>query len=602
MTVPRAFDLGFWVVSFLLFVVVLVRSSLIPFSHDEAATFYFYIQPGSFIPFEAHPDANGHFLTSCLGWVCSRLFGSSPFSLRLPSLLSFVLLCYAVKRFWVFFKSKQVRLLFTGSILLVNTFISYFSLCRGYGISMACLLMALFYFFSYMGNDKQRHFLKFVFLLQLALAANLTLLSVSGVCSLFCLVVQLKRRRFFRFPVIAAWVIHVSLLLYWTAYAVFLKDHGALYYGAGESYWEVTFRSLIQNLFIDNLLTEILFLCLFGGACAFVLVRALKTKVIINRTGLAFLLFTSLLIFYFLLKKCLGINYPEDRTGLFFYLLFVCLTCFCLDEVKFPRWLVVIPVLSVFLFTGCRRFAISTHPWPFYETMPARFFHELVREQSSQSERITIAGEHVREFFYGFLNFRSNVKLNHITSPMALAMNCDFALAVKADKPWYDKYYEEIDSEDRFGFRLIKRRRPILRVPVLTSSRTLLFEGENEYYNCFEIKDTIFKEGVPLQADVNFDVLRSEVPVQSWFVLQAEGENEDDNIFVRVPLDLIYGDWNKAGNFTLSLVTPNMPKAVKRIVLYYWNINKQPIKIRVNNYRLRRLEGEGITEISKAKL
>jgi hypothetical protein len=69
-----------------------------------------------------------------------------------------------------------------------------------------------------------------------------------------------------------------------------------------------------------------------------------------------------------------------------------------------------------------------------------------------------------------------------------------------------------------------------------------------------------------------------------------------------VPLDLIYGDWTKAGKFTLSLVTPNMPVTVKRLVLYFWNINKETVKIRVNSYQLRRLEADGITEISQAKL
>src|SRR4051812_32737320 len=103
MTVPRAFDFGFRVLSALLLIFVFLRAWLVPFAHDEVATFYFYIQPGSFMPFKSHPDANGHFLTSAMGWVCFKIFGSSPLSLRLPSVAAFVLLCYAVYRFRALF-------------------------------------------------------------------------------------------------------------------------------------------------------------------------------------------------------------------------------------------------------------------------------------------------------------------------------------------------------------------------------------------------------------------------------------------------------------------------------------------------------------------
>src|SRR6478672_7236487 len=84
------------ILSAILFFIVALRCWLVPFAHDEVATFFFYIQPGDFLPFSSHPDANGHFLTSATGWLCFKAFGSSPFALRLPSLFAFLVLCYAV--------------------------------------------------------------------------------------------------------------------------------------------------------------------------------------------------------------------------------------------------------------------------------------------------------------------------------------------------------------------------------------------------------------------------------------------------------------------------------------------------------------------------
>jgi hypothetical protein len=174
----------------LLTVFVAVRSALVPFSHDEVATFYFYIQPGDFIPFFSHVDANGHFLTSAAGWLCFNLFGSSPFSLRLPSLAAFILLCYAVHRARALFTTRFAHIAFAASFVALYTFVAFFSLCRGYAISMACLVMALVYLFLFVRHRRHRHFGKFVLFMQLALAANLTLIPVAVTCSIVTLLVH----------------------------------------------------------------------------------------------------------------------------------------------------------------------------------------------------------------------------------------------------------------------------------------------------------------------------------------------------------------------------------------------------------------------------
>src|SRR5688572_5519453 len=94
----RHFDTAYLFTCAVVFVVVVLRCAFVPFAHDEAATFHYYIQSGSFWPFLSHVDANGHFLTSAAGWVCFKLFGSSTLALRLPSVLSFVVLCMAVHK------------------------------------------------------------------------------------------------------------------------------------------------------------------------------------------------------------------------------------------------------------------------------------------------------------------------------------------------------------------------------------------------------------------------------------------------------------------------------------------------------------------------
>src|SRR4051794_13292108 len=93
------FDRLYWILCALVLLVVILRCYFVPFAHDEVATFNFFIQPGKFLPFLAHIDAANHFLMSATAWVCFKLFGSSTLALRLPCIMGFVLLCYAVHRF-----------------------------------------------------------------------------------------------------------------------------------------------------------------------------------------------------------------------------------------------------------------------------------------------------------------------------------------------------------------------------------------------------------------------------------------------------------------------------------------------------------------------
>ena len=81
---------GFFILASLLFLLLAFRNVMVPFNHDEAVTFFYYIQSGEFLPYHAHIDANNHVLNSGLGYYCFKLFGSSTFALRLPNLLSFL--------------------------------------------------------------------------------------------------------------------------------------------------------------------------------------------------------------------------------------------------------------------------------------------------------------------------------------------------------------------------------------------------------------------------------------------------------------------------------------------------------------------------------
>jgi hypothetical protein len=600
----KHFSATYRIVCALVFIVVVLRCIYVPFAHDEVATFYFYIQPGRFLPFLSHVDANGHFLTSATSWICFKLFGSSEMALRLPCIISFIILCMAVSRITEFFSSIVSKVVVSSAFILSFNFIAFFSLCRGYGMSMALLLLSLYYFFNYTRSLSSRHLFKFILFSQLALGANLTLVFVLAIAGAILIFYQLKGKVFFKYQTLLAWLVHFALLGFWIKYAFFLKENGALYYGSGDSYWNVTFKSLIETIALKNSVLNavviILFLEMFLYWC-YRLFRERAAFLTRNYFSISFITLCALGVAFYILKKQFGVNYPEDRTGLFFYVFFMLSLAFMINGFRRTLQLPFLLVPLFFLVHFIMSCNISVHPWRTYETIPKEFFSILRDEQQKSTRPITVGGHRVREFFYGFLNYNSPEKLSHITSPEALQMNCDYAIAYKHDKPWYDKYYTELAEDKYWDYTLIKRRVPIERKMVY-STRFLAFEGSSEYYNAFEKLDTTFGMVNPLLAEFNISVEKVPVPFKAWLVLQINGDGEGDMILVRTPLDLVKHNWNGTINFTTCIVTGNIPLRIKRVVAYLWNIDKKEVRMTVNSFKLYQLVGDGVTGISNAKL
>jgi hypothetical protein len=585
------------VICSVLVIFVALRCALVPFSHDEVATFFYYIQPESFWPFYSHPDANGHFLMSATSWLCYRLFGAHPLSLRLPCIASFIVLCYAVWRMRSLFSHRGAWLVLASGTLLSFNFIAFFALCRGYGISMAFFVLALYYFFACLKEFSPRRFCKSLLFFQVALAANLTLLPSVMLCSLLLLLLAIRIKKF-TVPMWVALVLHAGLIVYWARFGMYLKEQGALYYGAGESYLQVTFRSLISTIAFDHALIFVV----VAAASAFIVfrvisaIRAHGVAYAVTFPGIvAFFIFVVLVSGFYLLKKIAGVNYPEDRTALFFYIFFLLALAWMADGPnKVQRVLLwVVPIFFAAHFAANAN--LRVHPWPIYETIPVRFIDHLVEAQKKTDRKLTIAGHRVYEFFYGFLNYLEGGQLNHCTSPESLQMNCDYAIAPAADSVEYKKYYVEVERDDFWGFRLLRRRLPITRTTLFESRDSASFVGEGEYHNAFEILDTNLSFSGPLQASFEAGFKAVPVPFNGWLVLQADAVSPDSSMLVRVPLNLVRHDWNGMP-CRLDIVTGNAPSRIKRLVAYLWNIDKKPVDLRFTSFRLYRLEGEGVKE------
>jgi len=162
-----------------LFFLILKKAAFIPITHDEQGTIdYFSKMPIWDIISYKDPIPNNHILNTLLIKFFSSLFGYHPFVVRLPNVLAFVLyFTFCVHFIKGFLTEPFIRI---AALLLLTAnpyFIDFFSLARGYALSVSLQMASLYFFLS---NFKEFSFRQLYYSLGLgilAVYANFTLLN-----------------------------------------------------------------------------------------------------------------------------------------------------------------------------------------------------------------------------------------------------------------------------------------------------------------------------------------------------------------------------------------------------------------------------------------
>jgi len=133
------------------FAYAVLRAIRVPFTIDEAQTYIRYLSaaPSAIFDFGV---ANNHFLNTLLAKLFSSIFGSGELVLRLPSLLSYALYLYFGFRLLDRFVSPMTAVL--GFLLLnLNPYVlDFFSLSRGYGLSLGLTMASLHFFLRFLAG------------------------------------------------------------------------------------------------------------------------------------------------------------------------------------------------------------------------------------------------------------------------------------------------------------------------------------------------------------------------------------------------------------------------------------------------------------------
>ncbi len=599
----KYFNAFYIAVCFTVFAMICLRAFFIPFSHDEASTFFFYIQSDNYLPYRAHVYTNNHVLNSALANICYHIAGSHRFVLRIPNILSFIVLCVGVFNFFKYLNRTSSKIILTCFFILTFNLLDFFELCRGYGLSLAFMVSGLSYLQDYFATKKFRALILFSVLWQLALAANLTLVVLSAFLIMFVFLFQFRQKLLFTRSNLLLQLINLAILAFWIKFSFFYKSKGVLDSGVGNDYWMVSFKSLMLFIFgTDAIWMQVLILVLFFTALFFALIQFFKTKggilKIFEPLFLYVTLLCALVVTYYLMKKILNINYPEDRTGLFFYVFFALAISFFFDRIQpmiSAGFATVVLTASFVYFYLSFNLLSFTHY--FYHVIPREFYVYLEAEQLKKQQLFTIGGHPNREMNYAFLNYRAGGHLNAMDEPREMHMNCDYYFALMCEKPFYRFFYEEVAYDNRWHRVLLKRKQSIKRseVPELTRGQQD-HSGKAEYTEFLRYYDSTGLTRNCVEADVEITFKKVPKPFKAFLVLQVNDENNNSICYKRALLNWM-GDDLSGRTKRFKLTSGPMPGKYKNIIVYLWNIDKKECAVQLKQLKILNLDAPGINVV-----
>jgi hypothetical protein len=326
------------------FLYVLARTFLTGITYDEAWTISTSV-PMKPIDILINPacDANNHILNTILIKFFFHFGLNSLFFARLPNVLSFVVYLFFAYKITSGFLSVRTGFI-TFLLLILNPFLlDFFSLARGYGISMACLAGSLYYLFVLFREQSKSaySFLSLGWAL-LGVLANLSMLNyylaLACVIGIYSLII-FRKEVVKILLVILAMSVFLTLLI-WKPTTLMMKT-GHLYYGGNIGFYQDTLVSLAKYTMYSPEVSGIIlvslnvFLALFAIS---VLLSFRKGQTPDNPRNiiLSLLLLSagSVILQHILFNNL----YLIDRAALFFYPLAILALCFSIDQIKY-RWI-----------------------------------------------------------------------------------------------------------------------------------------------------------------------------------------------------------------------------------------------------------------------
>lgn len=158
---------------------IIICAVVLPVTHDESNTCLTYSTMSfhDIVTYES-PIPNNHILNTLLIKFFALLFGMHPLTVRLPNILGFVLYFIAT---WLLIRkitADPLVTFFGFCVMLFNPYlIDFFSLARGYALSISFMMASIYFAFLFLQQQKNNWLTSSVALAILSVYSNFTTLN-----------------------------------------------------------------------------------------------------------------------------------------------------------------------------------------------------------------------------------------------------------------------------------------------------------------------------------------------------------------------------------------------------------------------------------------
>jgi len=567
------------------FLYLLLRAALVPLTHDEAATFQTYVLTGDYLPYLAHWDAGNHLLSTAVTRTTYLLFGPSPLALRAFSLICFVLWAlYA----WCITRpiaNGFIRMSTVVALLLTPFVIEFFALFRGYGPSLAFLLMALHHLLRLFVHARRADLLLVLVAMLLACAASLTLLI--GWCMILAAAVAIVFLRLRRDAV--AWLALVLLgaapLLLAAQYSFELSARGLLYFGTDAGLVSGTLASLGQwVLGVDAPIVGVALMLLplpLG-------MWALRTGRHRVEIGALLLLIIGELFGRFVLAEVFGVLYPQDRTAMHLVPLLLLLFGFSVDALSRyrpqMRWaallMLALPIRTV-LFANLDR----TSYWP-EQAIPSEVFDAVEQLQRHSARPLLIGGYHQNAAVWAYGSMRRGGALPFLDSDGFPQPTCDLLL-IDASYFQAPTGFSTVAVAAHGKLALLQRDAP-LRTRTVLDTAFAIAETDAEFVELVVADDAALDSGEWL-IELHAGLRSTSTPLDLRFVVELKVMDGGTLHYDVVDAQRLRTHW-QGEEWRMIRRVPRQDRAASRRVCYFWNPKRHSFSAARVRLKLHRIE------------
>ncbi len=550
----------------ILFIYLVLRGIFVEPILDEITTFFCYVEYASFWGEGILVDANNHLLNSFLASIFHSVFGEHFFVLRLPNILSFPLFFYAIVKLSKFLEPNYLKYIFVISMTCIPFVLDYFAYCRGYGMSMAFLMMAIYLFIQ---NNTAFHWKKLLLLsllLLLAIYSNLNLLITAMLIFGFIFikeVIAVRTQKSYRhlIQLFIAILLFVILLLPALSYASMLKEVGALYYGNKDGLWLTTGITLSRNvLFTESNVVKytliIVSLFLFVHSCIL-----LSKKAIFSSAAFIFIfLFFGNLAAILAMRWLLDVNYPEDRVGMYLIFLLIGSTIFSLQYYQKIVWLSGIFLLLPIL--GWKHFNFRTSVFSPDDRIEKSDF-ELFKSNISSDESSSIYFTQLSSYIY---HVRKNNPTNFVVPSISTDFSEEIILHKGASKEGKLEGHERIRYNRLTNLSIFKRKEPLTWKTIVVQELPFV-KTTAIYHNLIDStfwQQAVGQSKIIIECKLTLSQVQQESVVLIVNTVNQKGESNYENFH----LNWVAG---KNKTYQFKKIIEYHPDEIKELSVYLFN-------------------------------